>query len=670
MSPDRTAFVFADPIDRLSVCDFPSGQQRFRLDRPKNADESDVGRVTDIDWSCESQILVARDDGILRAYDPDDGQLKWDAEFDDPIQNVWQGSDGKWIAAMTHDKKIHCSTGFASKFSPLDGVKNAVAIAFAAPNQMAVLSGTDELLSIEFPSRVTRYATVPQQSKFTALACTTDLIATGQADGSVSLWDAATGNRKIHWSEGPTARFAARSIQSKVAAAQASLDLQIRRFDATKSRIAAADSRLNEAKKGKEEAQKQKLDAQRKRDEIAATIKEKENESEEPDSDDAELKKLRESLAAAEMGFEKATSSLKERDEAVAKSSEQLTQIQREMSSVTRLKQRRENRLRSIKDQQSRLGSSNHRISSLAFSSCGKTLVAYRYDGSILNFDVAKGLCVDEFHVGRVPNAEAAIVCHPKRSGLQCLLLSDQAGSARLIPIERAWTLVRTIGTSEVGSNDHPLIDDRVASLDFSVDGRYLAVGSGTPSRSGKVSIVDVATGNALWESERLHSDTVLSVRFSPDGRTLASGAADKTIRITDVQAGRTVRALDGHTHHVLSLAWNHDGQTLVSGSADETIKVWDVTNGIARRTIGGFGGEVTSVEFTAPSAQVVSTSTSGQVRVHDIASGRQTHASGVPSEILFAGKMGKSGKSDSLFFAVGQSGNLHAWKAETLEKQ
>ena len=265
-----------------------------------------------------------------------------------------------------------------------------------------------------------------------------------------------------------------------------------------------------------------------------------------------------------------------------------------------------------------------------------------------------------EFQVDRAPRAESAIVCHTEPDGTTSLLLSGQvvsgpAGAARLIPIEKSWSLVNTIG-----GNGQSAIDDRVTSLDFSTDGRLIAVGSGTASRRGNVSILDVATGDVLWESERLHSDTVLSVRFSPGGRFLASGAADKTIRIIDVATGETIRALDGHTHHVLSIAWSHDGQTLVSGSADES-------TGVARRTIRGLGGEVTSMQLTERAARAVSTSTSGHVRVHDIANGRQIHASDARGDILFAGRLDTSGNR---FFAVGQSGDLHVWKADTMEKQ
>jgi len=67
----------------------------------------------------------------------------------------------------------------------------------------------------------------------------------------------------------------------------------------------------------------------------------------------------------------------------------------------------------------------------------------------------------------------------------------------------------------------------------------------------------------------------VSSIAFSPDSRWLASGSWDKTIKIWDVQTGREVRTLEGHTHHVYTVAFDSRGSWLASGSEDGTIKLW-----------------------------------------------------------------------------------------------
>src|SRR5438105_11784011 len=58
-----------------------------------------------------------------------------------------------------------------------------------------------------------------------------------------------------------------------------------------------------------------------------------------------------------------------------------------------------------------------------------------------------------------------------------------------------------------------------------------------------------------------MHDRTVLSMAYSPDGKTLASGSEDKTIKLWDVQSGKELATLRGHTERVLSVAYSPDGK-------------------------------------------------------------------------------------------------------------
>ena len=53
----------------------------------------------------------------------------------------------------------------------------------------------------------------------------------------------------------------------------------------------------------------------------------------------------------------------------------------------------------------------------------------------------------------------------------------------------------------------------------------------------------------------------------APAGRLLASASDDETVRLWDVQSGRLVRTLEGHTGSVESVAFAPDGRLLASGS-------------------------------------------------------------------------------------------------------
>jgi WD40 repeat protein len=110
-------------------------------------------------------------------------------------------------------------------------------------------------------------------------------------------------------------------------------------------------------------------------------------------------------------------------------------------------------------------------------------------------------------------------------------------------------------------------------NIAFSPDGRRLATGG----EKYAVQVWDVETGKEL-QTLAGHTGDVYSVAFSPDGRWVASAGEDSTVKVWDGQAGRCVRTFRGHTGLVASVAFTPDGRRLVSGSRDHTVKVWDLT--------------------------------------------------------------------------------------------
>ena len=129
----------------------------------------------------------------------------------------------------------------------------------------------------------------------------------------------------------------------------------------------------------------------------------------------------------------------------------------------------------------------------------------------------------------------------------------------------------------------------------------------------------------------RGHSHGVWTVAYAPDGQTLASGGVDRYVRLWDIETGRLLRSLRGHTadiralsscrtvgrsppgvrigpsasgirkpgnrrkllftrydHNVCSLSLSPDGLMLARGSHNKDIKIWEVTTGTDLMTLLG----------------------------------------------------------------------------------
>ena len=157
-----------------------------------------------------------------------------------------------------------------------------------------------------------------------------------------------------------------------------------------------------------------------------------------------------------------------------------------------------------------------------------------------------------------------------------------------------------------------------ITTLAFSPDSNMLAAGG----LSGAIKVWDVATGRELRRLDG-HTGSVNRVVFNPLGQ-LASASNDQTIKLWDVTTGQTLRTFTGHTGEVHALDFSADGRLLASASVDKTIKLWDVTTGSATRTLTGHGAEVHAVAFSPDGQTLASGSYDKTLRLWDVATGRE----------------------------------------------
>jgi len=158
----------------------------------------------------------------------------------------------------------------------------------------------------------------------------------------------------------------------------------------------------------------------------------------------------------------------------------------------------------------------------------------------------------------------------------------------------------------------------RIYSYAFSLQGDRAV----TSAKDRTVRLWDLETGRRLQVLEG-HTNEVNSIAWSIDQRRLLSSSDDKTLRLWDLETGECLRLLVGHAGQVWNVAWSTDQQRALSGSDDKTVRLWDVEKGYCLRVLEGHDGGVWSVKWNADNQRALSGSIDRTVRVWDIDTGR-----------------------------------------------
>ena len=110
-------------------------------------------------------------------------------------------------------------------------------------------------------------------------------------------------------------------------------------------------------------------------------------------------------------------------------------------------------------------------------------------------------------------------------------------------------------------------------ALAFSPGGKILASGSD----NGRIQLWEAGTMRKLFTLKG-HTDYVKALNFSPDGEMLASSGAEGKILLWQANTGKRLGTLKGHGGWIKELAFSPNGQTLASASEDGLVFLWDVS--------------------------------------------------------------------------------------------
>ena len=120
---------------------------------------------------------------------------------------------------------------------------------------------------------------------------------------------------------------------------------------------------------------------------------------------------------------------------------------------------------------------------------------------------------------------------------------------------------------------------DKIHSISFSADGKRLVAVGGSPARFGELQVWNLDS-REQERSVAATADTLFAGDLSPDGDRAVFGAADKTVRMVNVETGEEIFKAGHHEDWVLQAVFGIDGKRIVSVSRDRAAKLADADTG------------------------------------------------------------------------------------------
>lgn len=207
--------------------------------------------------------------------------------------------------------------------------------------------------------------------------------------------------------------------------------------------------------------------------------------------------------------------------------------------------------------------------------------------------------------------------------------VGEQLGNAFFLYDMHHNRQLATIPVGALTSNRDALI-----TLDVSSDGEKLAVGT----IAGKVLLFDAATltrpQHSITAFPAANPSIVASVQFSPDGTYLAVGAGltvvprgmkgprfpNYFVGVWNAKTARLERVLSINLSPVRQLAWSPDGQYLAIDAGDGTVRVWDVHASATNAALATVRLGMTAAAISWLDSHTLAVAKTTNVRFYDLA--------------------------------------------------
>ena len=143
-----------------------------------------------------------------------------------------------------------------------------------------------------------------------------------------------------------------------------------------------------------------------------------------------------------------------------------------------------------------------------------------------------------------------------------------------------------------------------VTAMAWSPNGHHIL----TASNDGTARIWDTTTGDNTLTLTLTHTDWVRAVAWSPDGHHILTASRDRIARIWDATTGDNTLTLT-HTSWVTAMAWSPNGHHILTASEDRTARIWDATKGEQVRFFIAFLPEGECAVLTPDQTRVIGAS-------------------------------------------------------------
>jgi WD40 repeat protein len=146
-----------------------------------------------------------------------------------------------------------------------------------------------------------------------------------------------------------------------------------------------------------------------------------------------------------------------------------------------------------------------------------------------------------------------------------------------------------------------------------------------TASADGTVRVWNPRSGQALGIVGK-HCAPVAACAFSPDGTWIASAGHDHLVKLWDV-TGRALASLEGHDDWVSKVLVVAHGKYIVSCSLDKTVRIWDSANKQLLHVLRGHDAAIRAVAESPDGSRIVTGGEDGALNVWDVARGENALA-------------------------------------------